>query len=309
MCLLSVPIPPCALFYPPTRTRLPSHRADWRTDNPDSDGQPPYTPGQDDIPQTCQSAPSCTRCFCVEWEASFQAQRGFSPWSPSYQGCDSDPTCATCREWRSFCSECDEIGDITLTDLDRTSLANVGDDDPLLWAHVAFMALATVLVLTLLSRYNSDTITLRLRYLATIAPGGQSTSVLVTDIPGTLAGTPLGQVLWMIDKGAWFIPGFLRRRVLEQVQAITLRLHEIAHVGLRALSDAPSLGGRRRLVLTGAANRGVEGAEGAEVSAGGDASSRRLRGQAGSQITPRWKPGAEERRIATNVTYNRRAGT
>lgn len=106
-----------------------------------------------------------SHCNCVDWVATFESNQGFDPFTPSYADlCAADPTCAECSEWVSFCNRCDELGENKLKDLDKATLANLGDGDDSMWAHVCFIYVATFVVIAILSRFNEDAVALRLRH-------------------------------------------------------------------------------------------------------------------------------------------------
>jgi len=166
--------------------------ADWRAANPDAAGAPLYAPTQAALPAAavCGARSECLRCYCTEWADAYEAAEGYSPFIDSRRDlCAADATCSTCRESRDFCTKCEEVGEVELTDLDWATLANVGDRDDAMWGHAVFLFLVTAFVLRLTGKFNEDAVALRIRFQAVTGPGGDATSVVVTDIPGTPTGT------------------------------------------------------------------------------------------------------------------------
>jgi len=76
-----------------------------------------------------------------------------------------------------------------LQDIDKATMANVGDRSKTLWVHALTAAAVTAYTLWTLAAFSRDAVRLRLRYLSTAQPGADTHTVLVTDVPGVRGGT------------------------------------------------------------------------------------------------------------------------
>ncbi|KAL6782290.1 hypothetical protein ACKKBG_A06245 [Auxenochlorella protothecoides x Auxenochlorella symbiontica] len=77
----------------------------------------------------------------------------------------------------------------SFTNLDKTTMANISDRSPRLWAHAVVVWMVTFFTFYVLWSYSKEALRLRTFYLLNQPPGAESHTVLVTDIPGVLFGT------------------------------------------------------------------------------------------------------------------------
>lgn len=188
-----------------------------------------------------------------------------------------------------------QVAALGLKDLDRASIANVADGATVLWAHAVFLCLATLFTLALLDRFSTGSVALRLRFQATEPPGGPGTTVMVSDMPGTAAGTRITRALSYLDTGAWFIPAFIRRRLIARLRAAATAVANAAVAGpaarpAAALDSGASTGAGllpRDLMLSGAAARRA----GRGVLTGGAAPGKKEGGAVSGYATPASDPG------------------
>eukprot|EP00884_Botryococcus_braunii_P007496 jgi/Botrbrau1/16748/Bobra.0277s0004.1 len=82
-----------------------------------------------------------------------------------------------------------QVNDYAFSNLDLLSMSNISRGDPRLWVHLISVWVVSWWTWRLLWRYNEETVALRMEYLNSAPPGGQSHTVLVTDIPGVSYGT------------------------------------------------------------------------------------------------------------------------
>jgi len=90
----------------------------------------------------------------------------------------------------------------SLTDFDKMAITNLESGSYKFWVHVASAYFATFYTLRLLWKYHTEAVNLRIEYLATAKKGGESHTVLVTDIPGSLYGTMLDRALQVAPRCA-----------------------------------------------------------------------------------------------------------
>jgi len=79
--------------------------------------------------------------------------------------------------------------DYDVSNLDRATISNVARGSPLLLIHTLAAWAVTLHAFRLLWKYSTRAVALRIRHLTTTAPGAETHSVLVTDVPGVEAGT------------------------------------------------------------------------------------------------------------------------
>jgi hypothetical protein len=80
------------------------------------------------------------------------------------------------------------VNNYAFTDLDKTTMANIADGDDKLYAHAVVTWAVSLFAFWLLWKYCKEALRLRVFYLLNTRPGGQSHTVLVTDIPGIKSG-------------------------------------------------------------------------------------------------------------------------
>ncbi|PNW79626.1 hypothetical protein CHLRE_08g360564v5 [Chlamydomonas reinhardtii] len=81
------------------------------------------------------------------------------------------------------------------TDFDKYSLSNVEAGSPKMWVHLVSMYVVAIFTMALLSRFNRESVLLRLMFLGNAKRGGPSHTVLVTNIPAVreVVAKALGQ--------------------------------------------------------------------------------------------------------------------
>lgn len=77
----------------------------------------------------------------------------------------------------------------TFTELDKTTLANIENGSPRLYAYVVLTYVVSAFTMWQLWRYCKEALRLRMYYLLRTPKGAQSHTVLCTDIPGIAYGT------------------------------------------------------------------------------------------------------------------------
>lgn len=75
------------------------------------------------------------------------------------------------------------------TDLDKTTMANISDRSPRLWAYAIIAYVVTGIAFWVLWRYSSEALRLRTFYFMNQKRGAESHSILLTDVPAIAYGT------------------------------------------------------------------------------------------------------------------------
>ncbi|KAK9843537.1 hypothetical protein WJX81_008012 [Elliptochloris bilobata] len=125
-----------------------------------------------------------------------------------------------------------QISDYTFSNLDLTTMANVGAGDPRVWVHIVSAWVISWFAWRLLWRYNREAVALRIAYLNSARPGGEAHTVLTTDIPGVEYGTLAHRIEQTVLR---VLPKFLKRRI---TRAAAKTLH-VVDSSVNLVLDAP----------------------------------------------------------------------
>eukprot|EP00803_Ostreobium_quekettii_P011457 evm.model.scf_1059.5 EVM.evm.TU.scf_1059.5 scf_1059:28549-38537(-) len=147
-----------------------------------------------------------------------------------------------------------EENDFILSSFDKLSITNIEAKSDKFWVHLISAYACTFYILWLLWRYHTEAVHLRIQYLATTKKGGESHTVLVTDIPGCPYGTMLARALQVAPK-------FLRPRI----EAMIEKTKQVALASVQGIGSVAGTVGQKSGIMSRNERRASEAEEMTDV--------------------------------------------